>query len=131
MRPEVGLNTPVMVLISVDLPAPLSPMRPTISLQPTDRLTFLSACTAPKYFCTSTKRTIFEKLLTSMVAVMSWALPSMPRAAFRHADEEFSWQQSEFEAAVGSEGMIIWSARVRKQFLLFLDKRRHRSYRPL
>jgi hypothetical protein len=43
----------------------------------------------------------------------------MPRAAFRHADDEFSWQQSEFEAAVGTEGMIIWSATVRKQFLLF------------
>ena len=36
-----------------------------------------------------------------------------------------SWQQSEFEAAAGTEGIIIWSARVHKQFLLFFDKQRH------
>jgi hypothetical protein len=36
-----------------------------------------------------------------------------------------SWQQSEFEAAAGTEGIIIWGARVHKQFLLFFDKQRH------
>ena len=34
MRPDVGASTPVITLISVDLPAPLSPISPTISLRP-------------------------------------------------------------------------------------------------
>src|SRR5271156_2256864 len=56
--PEVGASTPVMSLISVDLPAPLSPMRPTISLRPMERSMSRSACTAPKYFCTPSRRTM-------------------------------------------------------------------------
>src|SRR5689334_22390740 len=61
MRPDVGLSTPVMVLIRVDLPAPLSPIRQTISFLPIARLMFLSACTAPKNFWTSTRRTMWSK----------------------------------------------------------------------
>ena len=38
MRPAVGGSTPVITLISVDLPAPLSPIRPTISLRPIARV---------------------------------------------------------------------------------------------
>ena len=42
-RPEVGRCTPVTILIRVDLPAPLSPTRPTISLLPTAKSTLRSA----------------------------------------------------------------------------------------
>jgi hypothetical protein len=34
MRPDVGASTPVITLISVDLPAPSSPISPTISFRP-------------------------------------------------------------------------------------------------
>jgi hypothetical protein len=37
ISPELGDSRPVINLISVDLPAPLSPMRPTISLLPISR----------------------------------------------------------------------------------------------
>ena len=50
--------TPVITLISVDLPAPLSPTRPTISLRPMESEMSCSACTAPKYFSTCSSRTI-------------------------------------------------------------------------
>ena len=43
-------STPVITLISVDLPAPLSPIRPTISFRPMASEMSRSACTAPKYF---------------------------------------------------------------------------------
>ena len=50
-----------MTLIRVDLPAPLSPMSPTISLRPIVRSMSRSACTAPKNFCTASNRTIESK----------------------------------------------------------------------
>ena len=50
-----------MVLISVDLPAPLSPIRPTISLRPILRSMLRRAWTAPKYFCTPSSLTMFER----------------------------------------------------------------------
>ena len=43
----VGLVDPEMILISVDLPAPLSPTSATTSPGATSRLTSVSACTAP------------------------------------------------------------------------------------
>ena len=43
----VGRTTPERILISVDLPAPLSPISPTTSLSWTDRLTPPSAYTLP------------------------------------------------------------------------------------
>src|SRR5215213_1850258 len=58
MRPELGFSTPVSVLISVDLPAPLSPISPTISFRPIVRLMFFNAWIAPKYFCTFSSRTM-------------------------------------------------------------------------
>ena len=69
---RVGASTPVMTLISVDLPAPLSPIRPTISLRPMARSMSRSACTAPKYFCTPSRRTIFWKLLSATWTVAAW-----------------------------------------------------------
>src|SRR5581483_6473157 len=47
-----GLSRPESILISVDLPAPLSPSRQTISPALTVRLTSFSATTVPKYFDT-------------------------------------------------------------------------------
>jgi hypothetical protein len=58
-RPPVGLSTPVTILIRVDLPAPLSPIRPTISLAPTSRLMFLSAITLPNAMWMFSIRTAF------------------------------------------------------------------------
>src|SRR5260370_18170177 len=43
-----ALSAPERILISVDLPALLSPSRPTISFRRTDKVTSLSACTRPK-----------------------------------------------------------------------------------
>ncbi len=51
--PAVGARTPVITLIRVDLPAPLSPMRPTISLRPIAMSMSRSAWTAPKNFWTA------------------------------------------------------------------------------
>ena len=47
MSPLVGGTAPDRTLISVDLPAPLSPSSPTISLSPTVSVTSVSACTLP------------------------------------------------------------------------------------
>ncbi len=47
MAPEVGGWNPQMILIKVDLPAPLSPSRPRISPRPSRRFTSVSAVTAP------------------------------------------------------------------------------------
>ena len=55
--PRSARSTPVITLISVDLPAPLSPIRPTISLRPMARLMSLSAWIGPKNFCTPSSRT--------------------------------------------------------------------------
>src|ERR1700727_2193107 len=59
--PDVGGSTPVRTLIRVDLPAPLSPMSPTISLRPMAILMSRSACTAPKCFWTPSMRTMDAK----------------------------------------------------------------------
>src|SRR5438132_8273528 len=48
MRPESCLWNPEMILISVDLPAPLSPSRPSTSPLRRCRLTSRSAVTGPK-----------------------------------------------------------------------------------
>jgi hypothetical protein len=45
--PASGLTTPDITLTRVDLPAPLSPRRPTISARPTEKLTSVSALTFP------------------------------------------------------------------------------------
>src|SRR3954464_13117002 len=57
-RPSVGFWKPEMILISVDLPAPLSPSSPSTSPLPRCRSMFFSAVTGPKRFDTpSTRRT--------------------------------------------------------------------------
>src|SRR5690242_14551761 len=57
-RPASGFWKPEMILISVDLPAPLSPSRPSTSPLPRCRSMLRSAVTGPKRFCTpSTRRT--------------------------------------------------------------------------
>src|SRR3954468_17458074 len=57
-RPSSGFWKPEMVLISVDLPAPLSPSRPSTSPLPRCRLISRSAVTGPKRLATpSTRRT--------------------------------------------------------------------------
>src|SRR3954471_23624275 len=57
-RPSSGFWKPEMILISVDLPAPLSPSRPSTSPLPRRRLTSRSAVTGPKRLATfSTRRT--------------------------------------------------------------------------
>ena len=48
MLPALGGKLPAMILTSVDLPAPLSPIRPTTSPGLSDRDTSLSAWMAPK-----------------------------------------------------------------------------------
>src|SRR5439155_3986826 len=58
MRPESCFWKPQMILISVDLPAPLSPRRPSTSPLRTCRLTSRSAVTGPKRLAKcSTRRT--------------------------------------------------------------------------
>src|SRR3954468_2296306 len=57
-RPSSGFWKPEIVLISVDLPAPLSPSRPSTSPLPRRRLMSRSAVTGPKRLDTcSTTRT--------------------------------------------------------------------------
>src|SRR3954470_20142970 len=57
-RPPSGFWKPEMILISVDLPAPLSPSRPSTSPLRRRRLTSRSAVTGPKRLETlSTRRT--------------------------------------------------------------------------
>src|SRR3954451_307107 len=55
-RPSVGFWKPEMILMSVDLPAPLSPSRPSTSPLPRCRSMFLSAVTGPKRFDTPSTR---------------------------------------------------------------------------
>src|SRR5689334_10517325 len=57
-RPSSGFWKPERILISVDLPAPLSPSRPSTSPLPRCRLMSCSAVTGPKRLATfSTRRT--------------------------------------------------------------------------
>ena len=56
--PLVGGSTPVSTLMSVDLPAPLSPISPTISLEPISSVTFLRLTTLPYFLPTFSSRTI-------------------------------------------------------------------------
>src|SRR4051794_12507844 len=57
-RPSSGFWKPEMILISVDLPAPLSPSSPSTSPLPRRRFTSRSAVTGPKRLPTfSTRRT--------------------------------------------------------------------------
>ena len=48
ISPSVGGKLPAMILTMVDLPAPLSPMRPTTSPGPTVKLSSVRARMAPK-----------------------------------------------------------------------------------
>src|SRR5919199_4974308 len=58
MRPLSGFSKPQMIFISVDLPAPLSPSRPSTSPLRRFRLMSRSASTGPKRLLTfSTRRT--------------------------------------------------------------------------
>ena len=47
ISPEVGDSKPVINLISVDLPAPLSPIKPTISFYPISRFVGFRLRTGP------------------------------------------------------------------------------------
>src|SRR3954452_3125162 len=65
-RPSSGFWKPEMVLISVDLPAPLSPSRPSTSPLPRCRLISRSAVTGPKRLATpSTRRTSSDAAATA------------------------------------------------------------------
>ena len=48
MRPEVGFNSPAIRSKSVVFPAPLGPIRPTISPRPISIVTSSTAATPPK-----------------------------------------------------------------------------------
>src|SRR5574337_737265 len=48
ISPALGACTPEIALISVDLPAPLSPASASTSPHSRSKLTFSSACTPPK-----------------------------------------------------------------------------------
>src|SRR3954471_12106183 len=58
-----------MILISVDFPAPLSPIKPTISLRPTAKSTCDSACTRPKVMSTRSRRTMWWNAFASRTGV--------------------------------------------------------------
>ena len=79
MRPDVGWITPVNTLISVDFPAPLSPISPTVSFLPTEKSISRSAWIAPKNFCTPSRRTMCRK---SVSAGRSSKLASVTRVSF-------------------------------------------------
>src|SRR3954470_22809327 len=65
-RPSSGFWKPEMVLMSVDLPAPLSPSRPSTSPLPRCRLMLRSAVTGPKRLATpSTRRTSSDAAATA------------------------------------------------------------------
>src|SRR3954465_13016173 len=55
-RPSVGFWKPEMILISVDLPAPLSPSKPSTSPLPRCRSMLRSAVTGPKRLDTPSTR---------------------------------------------------------------------------
>src|SRR5689334_24441966 len=59
MRPRSGCSVPASTCISVDLPAPLWPTKPTHSPRSTTKSTPSSARTAPKCFSTPSSLTIF------------------------------------------------------------------------
>ena len=48
--PFEGLKLPAIIFSSVDLPAPLSPINPTVSASLISKLTPVKACMAPKFF---------------------------------------------------------------------------------
>jgi hypothetical protein len=52
MSPELGGTAPEIKFTVVDLPDPLGPINPTISLEFTSKLKFLTACTPPKFLLT-------------------------------------------------------------------------------
>src|SRR5450432_3847931 len=63
--PSSGRSSPDRILISVDLPAPLSPRRQTTSPGLTSRLTSRIAITLPKYFDTARASMTGGRLLPS------------------------------------------------------------------
>src|SRR5450631_2965849 len=78
ISPSSSWKTPEMALISVDLPAPLSPASATTSPGKTLSETLSSACTAPN---------CFEALLTARIGACSLSLPSSEIAALGLIDE--------------------------------------------
>src|SRR3954463_2966333 len=65
-RPSSGFWKPEMILMSVDLPAPLSPSSPSTSPLPRCRSMFCSAVTGPKRLATpSTRRTSSDAAATA------------------------------------------------------------------
>src|SRR5260370_27507210 len=74
-----ALSAPERILISVDLPAPLSPSRPTISFRRTDKVTSLSACTRPKNLLMCSIRTS-----SSAIALSPRMVPAFKPGMKRH-----------------------------------------------
>src|SRR5260370_28574040 len=74
-----ALSAPERMLISVDLPAPLSPSRPRISFRRTDKVTSLSACTRPKNLLMCSIRTS-----SSAIALSPRMVPAFKPGMKRH-----------------------------------------------
>src|SRR5882762_9056233 len=87
--PSSGGNTPASVLISVLLPAPLSPSRQCTSPLPRRRVTPDSAITGPKYF----------EMLSSCSRYSDIALPSAPAERDAPADEVVEQHRDQQHAA--------------------------------
>src|SRR4051795_2166652 len=79
MSPLVAGIAPDRILISVDLPAPLSPSRPTISRSRTSRLTSVSARTLPYDLVIRSMRT-----RGSLMASSSRLMPALEPGMQRH-----------------------------------------------
>src|SRR5260370_2323497 len=79
-----ALSAPERILISVDLPALLSPSRPTISFRRTDSVTSLSACTRPKNLLMCSIRTSSSAMALSPRMVPAFK-PGMKR---HHAQDD-------------------------------------------
>ena len=72
IRPADGSSEPETILIRVDLPAPLSPSRPTTSPARTSRLTPSSATTGPKCL-------VMPSIRNSGAAASAWSMSSPMR----------------------------------------------------
>src|ERR1700722_7986915 len=78
ISPSSAWNTPEIALISVDLPAPLSPAKATTSPGKTSRETLFNAWTPPK---------CLETLRTPRIGASSLNLPSSQKTTLRLIDE--------------------------------------------
>src|SRR5262249_54600834 len=70
ISPSLGGKFPAISLTMVDLPAPLSPMRPTTSPGSKEKLTSLSALMAPKFFDTLRTSSKVKRVLPGRRALL-------------------------------------------------------------